>query len=381
MALVAIVGGGPAGLSTALFLRALAPAIARDTIVLERGFYPREKICAGAVGARALSLLDEIGARPDVPHVDIRGISATTRFGTVSWSSPVSAGWVVRRAELDAALAATAIARGIEIRQGAHVAEVVPGADGVAITMKDGTALRAEVVVGADGVGSVVRKSCGWKRGAVVAQAVEVDVEPRSSDRLGVVHFDMTQADLRGYTWDFPTPLDGRTRISRGVYDLGPRTLDPSARLERMVEGDRVVGAVRRFSERGVDLTEKLSRPRVLLAGEAAGIDPVLGEGIAQAIFYGREAARYLAGALPARRTDFGDYAPLSRKRRLGVDLGIRTRALPHVYGAMRPALERLVARSIPLARAGLDYFAGHHVSRLDLVRCGLHALLSYVEP
>ena len=84
---VAIVGGGPAGLATALFVRELEPELAKGLIVLEREEYPREKICAGAVGARALRLLSLIGARPEVPHVTIRAIEARTSYATSRSSS------------------------------------------------------------------------------------------------------------------------------------------------------------------------------------------------------------------------------------------------------------------------------------------------------
>ena len=53
-----IVGGGPSGLSTALHVQAAAPAL--QTIVLEAEMYPREKICAGGIGARAFRILEEL---------------------------------------------------------------------------------------------------------------------------------------------------------------------------------------------------------------------------------------------------------------------------------------------------------------------------------
>jgi glycine/D-amino acid oxidase-like deaminating enzyme len=67
-----IVGGGRAGLSLALHLQRQAPALAENTVVLERARYPREKYCAGAIGARGLRCLDAIDARPQVPAVPSR---------------------------------------------------------------------------------------------------------------------------------------------------------------------------------------------------------------------------------------------------------------------------------------------------------------------
>jgi len=57
-AALVIVGGGPAGLSTLLHLHAVAPRLAERAIVLEAEAYPREKICAGGIGARGLHALE-----------------------------------------------------------------------------------------------------------------------------------------------------------------------------------------------------------------------------------------------------------------------------------------------------------------------------------
>ncbi len=386
---VAIVGGGPAGLSTALFLQRLSPELAERTVILEKSFYPREKICAGAIGGRGLRLLDTIDARPDVPHVDLRGISVATRFGRLEARRTESIGWVVRRREFDAGLAAIAIGRGLRIEQGAVVSGVRTSREGpVELDLVGGRILRAKTLVGADGVGSIVRRSLGFPRGAVVAQAVEIDTE-RGTDDLpeDLLHFDLTDASLRGYGWDFPTPIDGQVRMSRGYYDLGrrggrggpvQRVADPGARLDRRASPFVRLGEKRRFSERGIALREPLARPRVILAGEAAGIDPVLGEGIAQAIFYGRAAARYLVEKIAQGALGFEDYAPLALSSRLGVDLHTRVRSLEFFYGSTRAVAEHFVTRSSALARAGLDYFGGRRVSRLDLARAGADLARSF---
>ncbi|HLL22769.1 MAG TPA: FAD-dependent oxidoreductase, partial [Kofleriaceae bacterium] len=64
---VLIVGGGPAGISTALHLQAAAPHL--RVVVLEKERYPREKICAGGIGARAFRILEKIGVTVDCPRV------------------------------------------------------------------------------------------------------------------------------------------------------------------------------------------------------------------------------------------------------------------------------------------------------------------------
>jgi flavin-dependent dehydrogenase len=154
-----IVGGGPAGISTALHLQRAAPALAERTVVLEKSRYPREKYCAGAVAARGLRILDALGVRPDVPSVP---------FDTMSLRLPQcertvrdeELGVVVRRLAFDEALARSAMERGIEVRQDTPVRAVEVRDDGVRVHTGGGV-ITAKAVVGADGVSGVVRRTAG----------------------------------------------------------------------------------------------------------------------------------------------------------------------------------------------------------------------------
>src|SRR5512145_3138251 len=96
---VAIVGGGPAGISTALFLTNAAPHLRERIVVLEKSKYPREKICAGAIGARADRLLASIGVHVDVPSVPIRGLFVSAGARTLEVKRAATIGRVVRRVE------------------------------------------------------------------------------------------------------------------------------------------------------------------------------------------------------------------------------------------------------------------------------------------
>jgi flavin-dependent dehydrogenase len=147
--------------------------------------------------------------------------------------------------------------------------------------------------------------------------------------------------------------------------DVGKKLLDRVARL-----GVAPRGPLKRFAERGLSLHEPIARPRVLLVGEAAGIDPALGEGIAQAIFYGSVAGDYLADRLDRDDLGFEDFARVVARSRVGVDLRLRAFATPWLYGSRtRPSIEALCVRSSALARAGMSYFAGDRVPRWLLAR------------
>jgi flavin-dependent dehydrogenase len=385
---IAIVGGGPAGVATALFLAAAAPHLVDRLVILEKERYPREKICAGAVAARADRLLAGIGVRVEVPSVAVRGLSVVTASGARVARDPGARpiGRVVRRVEFDHAFADVARARGVRIVEGARVTSVSFEPTFVRLQLGDGE-LRVRAVVGADGVGSLVRRAIGAPRGRWMAQVVEVDTPGRDADPdPDVLHFDLSDRTLLGYGWDFPTLVGGRPLVCRGLYELRPDpgivddapppdpALDVGARLLARLRALGLADGARlkRFAERGLALHEPMARPRGLLVGEAAGIDPVLGEGIAQAIFYGAAAGPYLARCLAAGDLSFTGWRREVSRSRVGLDLGIRTRAAPWIYGRTRLLAERWITGSPDLSAAGLRYFAGERVSRRHLASAAL---------
>ena len=62
----------------------------------------------------------------------------------------------------------------------------------------------------------------------------------------------------------------------------------------RSIEMDNHAEKLRSHPYHFFDPSNEFSRPHVLLAGDAAGVDPLCGEGIAFALGYGRVAARHL---------------------------------------------------------------------------------------
>ena len=325
--------------------------------------------------------------RVDVPSVPVHGLSVVTpdrtpapRAARRAGAAPI--GRVVRRVEFDHAFAEEARARGVRVVEGARVTGLAFERDGVRVDTSQGE-LRARAVVGADGVGSFVRRALGAPRGRWMAQVVEVDTPPLKGEPRDVLHFDLGDRSLLGYAWDFPTIVAGAPLVCRGAYALrpDPETRSPGepgldvgahllARLDRLGLG--AFTRLKRFSERGLSLHEPLGRPRALLVGEAAGIDPALGEGIAQAIAYGAVAGPYLAGAIERDDLGFTDWPGELRRSRVGLDLRLRAAFTPWLYGRARPLVEGWAAGSPDLAIAGMRYWAGERVPRLHLLKAAL---------
>ncbi len=333
--------------------------------MLEKATYPREKFCAGGVGARADKLLKTIGVVVDVPSVEFHGIAFRCQYGELV-GREADIGRVVRRKQFDHELARQAQARGIQILENAPLGEFWRAHDGFELETP-GERIKARVLVGADGVGSVVRKRLGFISTRYLAQALELDTEHVEGDLpRDVILFDFTRSDLPGYYWDFPTLVDGREMMCRGVYLL-KRDGEPSPVNIQAVLAEELSARglqlkdyrQKRFAERGFEPHRPISAERVLLVGEAAGIDPVSGEGIAQAIQYGATAGRYLAGRLADGKLGFEDWPMAVRRAAVGLDLRARTAGVDLFYGPRRAAIERYVLRYPEFLQVGMRYFGG----------------------
>ncbi|HKQ69044.1 MAG TPA: NAD(P)/FAD-dependent oxidoreductase, partial [Polyangiaceae bacterium] len=363
---VVIVGGGPAGLATAIYLCHADLEMRGRVVVVEKERYPRDKFCAGGIGARADAALAKIGVIVDVPSVAIDGISLALPGGTLCVRER-AIGRVIRRVEYDHALARIARERGVEIVEGAKATAIRVDARSVEIETTVG-ALRGRVLVGADGVGSLVRRSLGLPAGALRAQVVELDTEEVPGDPArDLLHFDAADAKLTGYAWDFPTLIDGKPLMCRGVYHLrlGDDDIDVHAVLADRLAArglDIARYKLKRYAERGFELHRPYASPRVMLVGEAAGIDGLTGEGIAQAIGYGAFAGPYLAEKLASDDLRFADFASRLGRSTVGVELGVRTRVLRHYFGARRDLIDRFLLGTPQFLRVGIQHFAGRRL-------------------
>jgi menaquinone-9 beta-reductase len=388
---IVIVGGGPAGSATALAITHLAPDLASRVVILEKAHYPRDKPCAGALGARGDALLAQVGVAIDVPSVRIDGISL--RGATKeACAAPGRIGRVVRRIEFDDALARAVMARGVVVRQGVRVLRVgPPDADGAVLETTAGD-VRARVVVGCDGVASVVRKGLGLDAGRLRAQVIEVDTPPVPADRdRTLLHVDVSDPGLLGYAWDFPTIVNGRNLVCRGVYRLkAPRSRSQPdiaallhARLRTMgVDPARCEN--KRYAERGYEGAPRLSNGAVMLVGEAAGIDVATGEGIAQSIEYGALAGRYIVGRIRqagSGRLSVDGWHDEIAASRLSRDLRIRARLMHLFCGPARPGMDWLLTRSPDMLHVGCQHFAAQSLDWVKLAKVAVRGALASGRP
>jgi flavin-dependent dehydrogenase len=377
---ILVIGGGPAGISTALHLQAVAPHL--RVAVVEKARYPRDKICAGGIGARAFRIFERIGVEVDCPCVPIDAVALRITGHELIVRVP-QCGAVVRRLLFDHAFAKVAMERGIEIRQGCEVRGLTVGERTVLVETTEGT-IETRAVVGADGVGGVTRRLAGFVRPTLRAQVVELDTEssPKDLPRDTVV-FDFAERSLRGYAWDFPTVVEGEPLMCRGVYVLhdGEARGDVRTQLASYLAArglDIASYKVKQFAEQGWAPGSEISKPRVLLVGEAAGIDIATGEGIGQAIEYGSVAGPYLAAALARDDLGFPDWRTTVDTHHLGWQMAIRHACYDNFYSARRPTIENMMPRLGKLFRVGIQDFAGQPLDKLAIAHGAGQFLAAY---
>jgi flavin-dependent dehydrogenase len=229
---------------------------------------------------------------------------------------------VVPRRALDAALVDLARQRGVDVREGAGLADVRVADDEVTIELDDDTSITADWLVAADGHWSPTRRALepNTTRDLGEWHAARQYFEGVEDDRLWVLF----EPDLLpGYVWVFPLP-GGRANVGYGVLRADGRTgrelkeLWPNVLQRRVVrdilgEKARPLDAVRAWPIPTRYEPARLQHGRVLFAGDAAGVvDPMTGEGIAQALETGMLAIESL--------TNHTDYARAVH-RAIGRDL------------------------------------------------------------
>ncbi len=302
-----IVGGGMAGLATALFLRRSN----KDVLVLEKSRAPRFKPCGGGITPRALLLAEKLGIDlgPLIHLKVMENNSPPWHYNRFEARLTVTG--VADRQIIDQCVYDAAIAEGVRV---VHAAvQRLDYHQGKFRVVTDKGVFQSRILVGADGANSLTRRAFGSHVPRIARAAMHRCIETsRYSDRI---IFDGGYAD-RGYGWIFPT---GTNTVNAGIYIIEKYSRDNLRQALNQYVRDRFGAKADPGPMTGGIIpwgghTRPAKGVPVLLVGDAGGFaDPLTGEGIYQALYTAKVAADAVISAEPStvRRTYYRKLLPL----------------------------------------------------------------------
>ena len=318
-----VVGGGPAGSATALFLRQRGHAV----LVLDQARFPRDKVCGESVSPEAWRVLAALGAAAAVRGLTpypLRGMALTAPDGTHfrgDYRGASEPGFSLRRNALDQALLECARAAGAEVREGTRVTGLIQEGGVVrGVSCENGNGperLRARLIVGADGRQSVVARRLGllrehprlrkfavrghWEGMQGLEQRGEMHVG--GGGYCGIAPLSPTQANVAFV-------VDAREmRPAGGDLEAFYRAaLRRWPRVAERLQAARLLGPPRAVGPLALE-ARRVSAPSALLVGDSAGFyDPFTGEGVTLALRSAELAAAAADRALRAGSADLTEY-------------------------------------------------------------------------
>jgi geranylgeranyl reductase family protein len=327
---VVVVGGGPAGCATAIFLKERG----HDVLLVDSARFPRDKICGEGVSPEAWRLLRAMGAADRVrAHgpKPLRGMRLTSPDGTSfvgEYGGAREPGFALRRFDLDLALLETVRARGIDVAEDTRATDVrVEGGVVTGLSLSrgsgPGTVCGARLVVAADGRGSLVARRLGLLREH--PRLRKFAVRGHFEDVLGLGDYGEMHVGGGGYCGIAPLSrtaanvafvLDRREMAKAGgdVLAFYRDTLRRWPRIAERLAGARLLGTPRAIGPLALE-ARGVTAPGALLVGDAAGFyDPFTGEGVTLALRSAEMAAD--VGSRALRRGPPHDLREYDRLRR-----------------------------------------------------------------
>ena len=330
---IVIAGAGPAGAAASLFLcKEKIPHI-----VLDKSFFPRDKICGDALSGKAADVLQKIDASIHgefaamtdkfLPCSGIlfsapNGKTLEVPFRTNLSELKYPAGYTSKRFSFDDFLFKKIDKKFAHIIEGAEIKTIARADGGIEINyFSDGEnkPLRCKLLIGAEGDRSITARSLAHyhvnqKHYSAAVRAYFRNVKGMHRQHFIELHF--INKILPGYFWIFPLP-GGEANVGVGIPSLrvSQKKINLKNEMLRIIRehpvfkerfsGAEMIGEIKGWGLPLGSVRRKISGDNFLIAGDAASlIDPFTGEGIGNAMMSGMKAAQQAKRCLDENRFD-----------------------------------------------------------------------------
>ena len=347
---IAVIGAGPAGSSAAI----TAARLGHRVLLLERGSFPRQKVCGEFVSSEALQLLKGLLGESNI--LDGAPLIERARIfvdGKVRETTIAPAAKSIPRFVLDAALWESAKSRGVTSVENSVVQEI--SGDGPFRIVVDGNEYFAKAVINASGRWSNLAEhmrlpkldaSVGLKahyREARPSESVDLYFFP--GGYCGVQPIGADEVNVSAMV--LPSVAKDLETVFEQEASLKERSRDWSATTEPVSTYPLVHGKPQPLQ----------AKRNILNVGDAAGfIDPFVGDGISMALHSGRMAAECVHGFLAEDRS--------LKESALAYNAGYEESLLPAFQSAER--LRKLINKPV-LRNLAMELFRVPAISKLAL--------------
>lgn len=292
---VAIIGGGPGGMSAA---RSLAAGGWRVAVFEEHSQVGTPVHCTGVLAADAIADLR-------LPAEAVLNPLATVRFvapagHSFEYTTTTTEAVVIDRAAFDAAMGDRAEQAGATVYRQRRITAIDPAEQSVRLTVADGEVVSARAVILACGANYTFQRRLGLGMPSTFLQSAQLEV-PAARPGDVEIHFGSEIAP-KGFAWAVPVVRPTGTFVRIGVMaedhagDYFTRIVE---RVRDRWEVTLPVGVAPKRRMLPLGSVRRSYAERVLAVGDAAGlVKPTTGGGIYYSVVSGVLAADVLASRL-----------------------------------------------------------------------------------
>ncbi len=322
---ILILGAGPAGITTAMFLAKAGI----QPLVVDKATFPRDKICGDALSGKVVDVLKKLDERivhqleMEPMQVGSYGVTfiapnlKTLRvpFRAKNGQNKTTPGFIAKRIDFDDFLVRFAKKHyNIEVKEETELTEFeFQDNCWICSDKKKNETIKAKLVIVADGAQSIFAR-----------HVAGIQVEPehycagirayysgvKNMDKENFIELFFLDELLPGYLWIFPLP-NNQANVGLGIRsdEISKRKLNLKELLPAIINQypqlkERFADAILEGTIKGFGLPlgskkRKISGDGYLLTGDAASlVDPFTGEGIGNAMFSGMFAAQQAVACL-----------------------------------------------------------------------------------